>query len=82
MYVYNLFLDSELTATTGKEWEEEFSRKLLDFRISSGIKTSNPAATIGKENALAVRKDLPQMRPVDGSAIKSSRKALKTINHN
>ncbi|XP_042438796.1 uncharacterized protein LOC122024280 isoform X1 [Zingiber officinale] len=64
------------------EWEEEFSRKLLDFRVSSAIKTSEPAAMPGKENAPAIRKDLPQMHPVDGSAIKSSRKALKTINNN
>lgn len=87
------FVDSELSRTTGHDWMEEISRKLVDFRISSARKASkvdgsakrpkhddnlNNDIVMGKENTPAVRKEYSHKPHADGSV----RRPLQNVNHN
>ncbi|CAL9191600.1 uncharacterized protein LOC135615034 isoform X1 [Musa acuminata AAA Group] len=83
----------ELSRTTGHDWMEEISRKLVDFRISSARKASkvdgsakrpkhddnlNNDIVMGKENTPAVRKEYSHKPHADGSV----RRPLQNVNHN
>ncbi|URE10114.1 hypothetical protein MUK42_24432 [Musa troglodytarum] len=83
----------ELYRTTGHDWMEDISRKLLDFKISSVRKASkvdgsakrpkhddnvNNDIVMGKENTPAVRKECSYKPHADGSV----RRPLQNVNHN